>query len=54
MGIARNWTRDGSSGQQFMHLCRGANLRGSGIDSEDERENDRKQDRCVCAVERVC
>ena len=36
--------------QQFVHLRGRTNLGGSGIDSEDERENDRKQDCCVCAM----
>jgi hypothetical protein len=53
MSIAGYGTRRGSSGQEFMHLCGGADLGGSGIDSEDEGENDGKQDCCVCAVERV-
>ncbi len=33
-----------------MHLCGRSNLRGSCIDSKNERENDRKQDRCVGAI----
>ena len=40
MRIARNWMRQRSRGQQFMHLSRGAYFRRSSIDSEDEREND--------------
>lgn len=36
-----------------MHLRRRANLWGSSIDSENERENNRKQDRGMCAVEGV-
>ena len=50
MCIARYRTRHGSSSQEFMHLRGGADLGGSGIDSEDKCENDGKQDSCVCAV----
>ena len=53
MRIARNGTRRRRRRQQFMHFFRGAYFRRSGIDGEDERENDRKQDRSVGAVERV-
>ena len=50
MCIARYGIPRRSRRQQFVHLCGRTNLGGSGVDSEDERENDRKQDCGVCAV----
>jgi hypothetical protein len=51
MCITRHGTVNGSRRQQFVHPREGTNLGGSGIYSEDERKNDRKQDRCMSAIE---